>query len=280
MSYETVRELMSAAVEQDVRPGFVAVVQTHGSKLNWNPHIHALVSRGGWTSEHEWTALPYMDARTAELAFRHKVLRLLLTRGLLPQERATMLVGWRHHTGFSVHNQTTVAADQPDSLERLRFDEGSKEVGYRHKPGHAVSEEEECFDALEFLARVLVHIPEPRLHLTRYYGAYSAVVRARRRRQVERAHPPSADSTEQETEAYPPSADSTEQETEAYRNPALRRRWAGLIRRIYETDPLLCQNCGQTMAIVSFITERRVILKILRHLETLTGSGRGPPLTE
>ena len=31
---------------------------------------------------------------------------------------------------------------------------------------------------------------------------------------------------------------------------------------------------------VSFITERRVILKILRHLETLTGSGRGPPLTE
>ncbi|NWF99997.1 MAG: transposase, partial [Thermoanaerobaculaceae bacterium] len=39
-------------------------------------------------------------------------------------------------------------------------------------------------DPKEFLARVLMHIPEPRRHVIRYYGAYSSVVRARRARQA------------------------------------------------------------------------------------------------
>ncbi|MGZ6970982.1 MAG: hypothetical protein ACXVID_04905 [Thermoanaerobaculia bacterium] len=45
-----------------------------------------------------------------------------------------------------------------------------------------------------------------------------------------------------------------------------------LIRRIYEVDPLVCTRCGGAMRIVSFITERPVILKILRHLRTAPGA--------
>ena len=56
----------------------------------------------------------------------------------------------------------------------------------------------------------------------------------------------------------------------------LRRRWASLIRRIYEVDPLTCQRCGQAMRILSFITERPVVLRILRHLE-LMPDARGHP---
>ena len=38
-----------------------------------------------------------------------------------------------------------------------------------------------------------------------------------------------------------------------------RRRWAELLRRIFEVDPLACPRCGQQMRIVAFITESRVI---------------------
>ncbi len=49
-AWETVLELMRAAVDDGaVRPGMVAVVQTAGDLANWHPHVHALVSRGGWT---------------------------------------------------------------------------------------------------------------------------------------------------------------------------------------------------------------------------------------
>ena len=43
------------------------------------------------------------------------------------------------------------------------------------------------FGPAEFLARVIMHIPEPRRHLVRYYGAYSNVSRGKRRRQGEAA---------------------------------------------------------------------------------------------
>jgi hypothetical protein len=61
----------------------------------------------------------------------------------------------------------------------------------------------------------------------------------------------------------------------------LRKRWAELIRRVYEVDPLLCA-CGATMRIVAAITERSVISKILAHLAKLAaatateGSDPGP----
>jgi hypothetical protein len=53
LAYETVREMMDAAIDEptNARPGMVAVIQTFGSSLKWNPHIHAIVpedsGRGG-----------------------------------------------------------------------------------------------------------------------------------------------------------------------------------------------------------------------------------------
>jgi hypothetical protein len=47
---------------------------------------------------------------------------------------------------------------------------------------------------------------------------------------------------------------------------ALRRRWAQLIPRVYEIDPLVCPRCQGVMRVVSFMTEGRVIRRILDHL--------------
>jgi hypothetical protein len=40
-----------------------------------------------------------------------------------------------------------------------------------------------------------------------------------------------------------------------------------LIKKIFEADPLLC-TCGGRMRIVSFITDPRVVDRILRHRES------------
>ncbi len=46
-----------------------------------------------------------------------------------------------------------------------------------------------------------------------------------------------------------------------------RRRWAMLIQRIYQADPLRCPKCGATMKVIAFIESRQedVIRKILQH---------------
>jgi hypothetical protein len=69
-------------------------------------------------------------------------------------------------------------------LARLHFTPGSQEVVYVPKAGHDDIEptEGERIDAMEFVARVLVQIPDPRRHLVRYYGAYSNASRGKRKR--------------------------------------------------------------------------------------------------
>jgi hypothetical protein len=281
-AWETALELMCAATDdEDLRPGMVAVVQTAGDLGNWHPHVHALVSRGGWTRGWQWVPVPYIDEHAAELLFRHKVLRLLQDQGLLSEERTDLLLSWRH-TGFSVHTRVRVEPEEPGaverlaryilrppiSLERMQWD-GIGEVRYRRKKGHGAAALQdrrgyEAFDPADFLARVLMHIPEPRRHLVRYYGAYSNVSRGRRRRSA-------CDSGR-----VTPGA---EREDATQDERTLRRRWSQLIKRVYEVDPLICPRCGGEMRVVAFILDHQVVDQILRHLERRAGGARvrGPP---
>ena len=72
---ETARELLAAAAgeEEGFRSGIVSVVQTFGDRANFHPHVHALVTRGGWTESGEWIPVPYVDERAAEELFRPSV---------------------------------------------------------------------------------------------------------------------------------------------------------------------------------------------------------------
>jgi hypothetical protein len=288
-AWETVLELMCAAAgDEGVRPGMVAVVQTAGDLANWHPHVHAIVSRGGWTRDGEWIPVAFVDEHSAELLYRHKVMRLLQDEGLLSDQRTELLLSWRH-TGFSVHNRVRVEPEDqsaverlaryimrpPISLERVQWG-GEGVVRYRAKGGHdgrtlPPGDAAEAFDPAEFVARVIMHIPEPRRHLVRYYGWYSNVSRGKCRK---------AEAENGEVVGAGVDPASRAARVEARDARALRRSWAQLIKRIYEVDPLLCPSCGSEMRVIAFITEHEVVDAILRHLaKTGARSPRGPPGT-
>jgi hypothetical protein len=117
-------------------------------------------------------------------------------------------------------------------------------------------------DPLEFLARATSHIPRPRQHQLRYYGAYAPRARGARRQRLAAA---AADPT-----PVPfPRDDSP---------PARARRlsWAQLLRRVLELDPLACPTCPGRLRIVSFLTDRAVVDHIIAHLRR-TRPGLFPP---
>ena len=62
---------------------------------------------------------------------------------------------------------------------------------------------------------------------------------------------------------------------------AARYRWAELLRRIYEVDPLACPRSAALMRIVAVITDPAVITRILVHrarsLERARQSRSPPP---
>ena len=122
-------------------------------------------------------------------------------------------------------------------------------------------------DALEFVARVITQIPQPRRHSLFYYGYYSNAVRGRRF-----THPPKNEPTDNNS-PNPADEPALGPATKA----ALRRRWANLIRRVFEVDPLVCDRCGGQLRVIAFITQPRVIRKILDHLKKRKGRNRAPP---
>ncbi len=58
-----------------------------------------------------------------------------------------------------------------------------------------------------------------------------------------------------------------------------KKKWAQLIQKVFEIDPLTCPVCGGTMKLISIIHERDIIRKILEHLN-LWEQDLPPPVGE
>jgi hypothetical protein len=141
-------------------------------------------------------------------------------------------------------------------------------VTYRSDKADGPTAGTETADPLEFLARVLVHIPDKGHVTTRYSGWYANRPRGMR----DTAAPAVADG--------PPAIVPAPRlaPTEAT------RRWAALLQQIFEVDPLRCPTCHGAMRIVAFITQTSVIDQILTHLRTRASRAahagpRSPPST-
>ena len=134
----------------------------------------------------------------------------------------------------------------PVSLSRMQWSLGSPHVLYAPKSSHHDQIELlpplQKIDALEFLARVITQIPEPRRHLLFYYGHYSDVLRGRRQ----------SSQTSEKQDTSRTEAQEDEPTLSPARKQALRRRWADLIQRVFEVDPLVCP-CGGKLRVVAFI---------------------------
>ncbi len=105
------------------------------------------------------------------------------------------------------------------------------------------------------------------MHSNYHYGAYSSRARAFRKKKT---LPLQSLPSQQDPKAKP------EPKLSLKKRAALRKRWAQLIKRVHQTDPLHC-GCGGTYRVVAFITEQKVIRKILTHLEKRKSDSRSPP---
>ncbi|MCH8992241.1 MAG: transposase, partial [Acidobacteria bacterium] len=88
------------------------------SLANWHPHLHLLVTDGGFRADGTFVPLPLHDVTTLTEAFRRAVLRLFVRRELMDVETAHGMLAWPH-SGFHVHDGVWVAADDREFAVRL-----------------------------------------------------------------------------------------------------------------------------------------------------------------
>ena len=94
---------------EDVLPGMVAAIQTHGELLHWHPHIHTLVTCGGFTPQGEFLELPELDMERLHAAWREAVFAMYLSDDKIEPDVVENMRSWAH-SGFHVDQSVFLAA--------------------------------------------------------------------------------------------------------------------------------------------------------------------------
>jgi hypothetical protein len=88
--------------EEAAVPGAVVAIQSFGDFLGFNPHLHILYSDGCFYGEGLFRVAHRFDpTKPLEEIFRHKVFKMLLSKGKMTEDLVDMLMKWRH-AGFNV----------------------------------------------------------------------------------------------------------------------------------------------------------------------------------
>ena len=279
--YQTLKQfLRGASPGTKAVPGMIASIQTYGDNLlRFHPHLHCLVSDGLFLLDGSFLPAPAPDPELLMRAFRHGLLKALLAREIITEQMVELLLSWRH-PGFSVYQgqpvqpEDTAARERlaryilhaPFSQERMIYDRSARTVSSEAKknngnlkntPGGAT-----VSPALDWLAALVTHIPDKGHQLVRFYGRYSNVCQGLKKRA---AAAPVQDDDKQ-----------AQGEDDSFRKQC-RSQWARLIKKIYETDPLVCPRCQGPMTVISFLEDPAVVKRILVHLKLREVPGRSPP---
>jgi hypothetical protein len=191
-----------------------------------------------------------------------------------PARRAYSLRLGEHHSGFNVYCGNAIWPHNEEGLENLaryiirasfsqermtyiaadQSADGVAKTIYQSKDGTSTK----TFDALDWLAQLVTHIPSKGEQMIRYYGFYSNKSRGLRKKA----------GTDDQIPALIESEISSKE---------FRKNWARLIQKIYNVNPLVCSKCFGSMKIISFIEDEQLVKKILKHLDLWDVKRKPPP---
>lgn len=216
-------------------PGFICVLHTFGSDLKWNPHIHCLISEGGIGNSGLWRSKSHFNYKFLRDSFQTALLNELQDH-LGPSFKKTKASIYQNHeNGFYVYakpnkcNPNTVIKCIGRYLGRpviatSRIDDYDGEhVTFhynRHEDDLLVTE---TIPALDFIKRLIPHIPEKHFKAIRYYGLY-----ARHRESDKKLNRAISKEKHHMILSF--------------------HKWREYILLSFGYDPLECPHCGNTMS--------------------------------
>jgi hypothetical protein len=175
--------------------------------------------------------------------------------------------------GFTLHAARVVRANDREGLERLaryglrapfaldRFSvdqDGS--VRYRlPRPWPTPTGRTELqFEPQALLRRLSALMPGPYLNTIRYHGVFAN--RSRFREKLPPPRPTKREVVEAPRPQAPPDAGTP------FELRPRRLGWAQLLRRVLDIDALTCAKCASAMTVIAFLSDPKVVTRILDHL--------------
>lgn len=243
-------------------PGFICVLHTFGRDLKWNPHIHCLVSEGGVGKSGKWRGKSHFNYTFLRNAFRTVLLNLMQQKLGSSFKKVKARCYREHKHGFYVYAKPNKC--KPKEVLKyigrylgrpviatsriINYDGNFVTFKYnRHEDNKLVFEK---LPVMDFIKRLIRHIPEKHFKMVRYYGIY-----ARHR-----------ESDKNLCKAIP------EFKQSFYLSLT---KWRNSIAYSFGYDPLKC-SCGNHMTLLEFYHNlkpvplddlyRKAILKLRLHI--------------
>ncbi|MBS4024373.1 MAG: transposase [Clostridia bacterium] len=198
---ELLKDLMDLAVNilldwlkkrDKVKSGAMVGIHTFGAKMNFNPHVHILVTEGGFDGAGKWVVkdfIPYKMLRKRWQATVMAMLKKKLPEQEVKRHRNLFQKIWDDNPeGFVIYGPPnkkgngTVEAQvgyigrymrRPAmALSRILEYDGEK-VTFKYFDKTEQKEKQETIFVEEFISRIIRHIPDEQFKTIRYYGIYS-----------------------------------------------------------------------------------------------------------
>ena len=251
-------------------PGFILVLHTFGRDLKWNPHIHCLVSEGGIGNSGLWRSKKHFNYTFLRNAFRTALLDLMEKELGVSFKKVKARCYQEHKHGFYVYakpnkcnpkivtkyigrylGRPVIATSRID-----HYDGETVTFHYnRHEDNRLITE---SVPVMQFIQRLIQHIPEKHFKQIRYYGLYAGnhkndsklnLAIAKEKRKIFLSF----------------------------------NRWRDCILHSFGYDPLKCPCCGETMTFLDlYYNHQHISLKQrwrkLRELWMIMNMKRSIPL--
>lgn len=234
--------------KENFTPGLVCVLHTFGRDLKWNPHIHALISEGGAGSFSPWRKVTHFNYSFLRNAFCKVLLDMLSKRLGVSFKKVKNHIYQNHKEGFYVRAKPNDCTPQTTikyitrylgrpviASSRIdKYDGDFVTFHYtRHEDNKTVSE---CIPTMEFIQRLIVHIPEKHFKMLRYYGIY-----AKHHKQESRLR----------------KCISDEKKHFLYRI----QNWRTSITLTFGYDPCQCPKCGSIMLVMEIYHKKTALFE-------------------
>jgi len=85
---------------------------------NFHPHLHGLVTKGGFDERGTFHPLPWIDTKKMALLFMNKVFTMFIAEEKISESLAQKVASWPH-SGFNIHNGVEIDADDNKGRETL-----------------------------------------------------------------------------------------------------------------------------------------------------------------
>ena len=166
-------------------PGFICVLHTFGRPLEWNPHIHCLLTEGGFSDNSFWRTVKHFNYNYLRKAFQTALLNEMEAKLGPSFKRVKAAIYKKDKNGFYVYAKPNLCNTAQVTkyvsrylgrpviaLSRIDSYDGSNVTFHynRHEDNAFVRK---TIPAMEFIQLLIQHIPEKQFKMIRYYGIYA-----------------------------------------------------------------------------------------------------------